>query len=100
MALYSWRPDRKATREHIHHFVTKAVERKQWAATMPANPDDWPASEVSRDMLRNYRSKTVKQLARDSLDYARLRAFMRGAYDGYPGDRPARDLWEKLANVN
>lgn len=93
--LWAWSTERKATRAHIRHFIGAALQDKAWAATMPAN---WNASKMSCDHLDEIRLYSVRQLARKALEYARHRAFMPGAYAGYPGDRPARDLWEALRN--
>ena len=94
--LYTWRPDRRASRACIRHFVAKATKDKAWAATIT---DEWKAgaSVVSLEMLGERQSRSVHHLARHALEYCRLRAFMPGAY-GLPrwGDRPAAELWDSL----
>lgn len=99
MTLYSWRDDRKAGRKTIRHFIAEAVDRKAWAATMP---DDWQASEMSRQMLAEVRGSTIHQLARKAMEYARHRAFLRSGGEGshspngWPIDKLAADLWASL----
>lgn len=92
--LYSWRADRRASRACIRHFIARAIEQKAWADGLPA---DWGShvSDMSRQMAEGYRRDSVRTMARHSLEYARLRAFMAGAYGG-PGDRPAAELWQTL----
>lgn len=94
MRLYSWHPERRATRSHIRYFIRQALERKKWAATMP---EEWKiASQMSQDMLAEYRALSVKELARKSMEYARLRAFMMDG--GRFINRPERTLWDTLAD--
>ena len=95
MRLYSWSPERRASAAHIRHFIAQAVERKAWAATKPAVWRD--ASQMSQEMLAEVRASSIKQIARKAMEYARYRAFMPGAYSGWPGDKPAHDLWQSLA---
>ncbi|WP_242136970.1 hypothetical protein [Sphingomonas sp. TREG-RG-20F-R18-01] len=96
-ALWSLTPERRATAAHIRHFIADAIERKECAQNLPAK---WwkGASKMSQDMMTERLQKSVKQLARESLDYSRYRAFMRGAYAGWPGDKPAHDLWQGLSD--
>jgi hypothetical protein len=49
-------------------------------------------------MVAEYKSQTVKSLARRAMNYTRYRAFMPRAYSGWPGDKPANDLWRALAD--
>ncbi len=95
--LYAWTPERKACRAQIRHFVAVAAERKAWALAVTP---EWRkgASVMSLEGLREAETYSVRQLARQALEYGRLRAFMRGAYEGWPGDKPAHDLWQALAN--
>lgn len=89
--------NRRATRAHIRHFVADAVARKRWAERVSPT---WlaKASTVSRDMVEEYKSQSVKRLASQAMRYTRCRAFMPGAYSGWPGDKPANDLWRALAD--
>ena len=93
--LYSWRADRKASRECIRYFIRLAMRDKIWALQCTPEWDD-RASDMSRDMRDKYRSQSLHAMARGSLEYCRLRAFMKGAYPGWPGDRPAWLRWTKL----
>lgn len=101
--LHSWKPERRASRECIRHFVRKAVERKAWLASLDAA---WfrQASDMSKEMARETFAYSVHRLAREMLEYKRMRAFLcvgkadAGSYapTGWPIDRPAREAWLAL----
>lgn len=95
--LYSWREDRKASRECIRHFIRKAMARKIWALSVSPEWRD-KASLMSNETAIEYATKSIHMIARGSLEYTRLRAWL-GIREGgadWPWDRPARMLWLKL----
>lgn len=98
MPLYAWSPTRRANRACIRHHIEKAMLRKAWVATIDAN---WckHASDVSKQMALDYDTKSVKQLARESLEYHRHRAWLGLASGSWPWDRPAFNLWAELTGV-
>lgn len=56
------------------------------------------ASGMSQEMRDQYRSKSIRDMATDHLNYIRMRAFLgvRENESGWPWDRPANLLWKKL----
>lgn len=78
------------SRAHIREAIRYALWEKSEIAT---KSDSWYASSctISREWRDKARNTSVKTLAREHLDYWRMRAFLHGVYG--PGDRPARDRW-------
>jgi len=102
--LYAWEPERKANRALIRHHIRQAMRNKIWAHEK-AGPDWYArASDMSRTMADQYKAQSIKTLARASLEYHRLRAHQglrapaQGSHcpSGWPWDRPAHELWNKL----
>lgn len=92
---YSWKPEHKASRECLRWAIQKALADKAFARGVTA---EWRANAcgVSVDGVDRDLRESVLKLARRHVNYLRLRAFMRGAYSGYPDDRPATDQWNEL----
>lgn len=91
--LYAWATGRKASRACIGHHVARAAEDFRRARDPEIVRQ---GGEMQSEMQIRYarqRRQSVHQIARGSLEYARLRAYMPGAYSGYPGDRPMHDEW-------
>lgn len=97
-SLYSWHPERRATRSHIRNAIHYALCEKRAVARRPDNPNETPlyASSVAGQYRAKARKRSVKQLARAHLEYWRYRAFMPGAY-GAPGDRENHLRWKAHA---
>lgn len=105
--LYSWQPEKRANKALILHHIAKAIERKKWCNEQTpktlAKHCTYSVNEWQKD-----KDKSVKRLARESLEYHRLRAFLGlrgenegGSYcpKGWPWDRPAHEEWMKLTNA-
>lgn len=87
----------RASREAIRHHVRTAALIQARARAKVADPEAM-ARECGMNAIDHTRdaSLSLHQLARKSLEYARMRASMGGAYAGYPGDRPAREKFDAL----
>lgn len=87
----------KATKNHIKYYINKAIERKKWAMSLDLDYVQKNSCELTNDMVNDYLNKSIHILARQALDYARLRAFL-GLSGGktYPWDKPAYNLWNDL----
>jgi hypothetical protein len=104
--LYSWKPERKASRTCIKHFINEARKYKEWLNSLTP---EWlsKAAGIVQQSYERDRNKSLRQLARDKLEYGRLRAYLGteektgGSFcpAGWPWDRPAHDLWRRL-NAN
>lgn len=84
----------QASKECIKYFINQAIERKKWAYGLTF---EWykEAAVCSRAMAAEYQKKSIHVLAREMMNYARIRAKL-GGLDKYPWDCPARMLWFKL----
>jgi len=73
-----------------------ARENKKWAEThkYAENPDEWPASGMSIDMLKERLNKSVEEMATESYIYFWWRSHLNGN-SGNPIDLAARRDWEK-----
>jgi hypothetical protein len=91
MNLWAWSPARRATVGHIRDSIRHALWEKAFIAT---KTDEWyaGASQISRDWRDGVRGKSVKQLAREHLEYWRHRAYL---HDGI-GDRRAYRRWQRF----
>jgi len=82
------------------HFVKEAKKNKKWAEDheYAKNPDEWPASGISKDMLKERLRKSVEQLALDSYRYAYMRSH--GVAKAWGSnmalDPAAKRNWEKI----
>ena len=75
----------------------RAKDEKAWAESheYSQNPDDWPASPMSIDMLKERLAKSVYEATVYLYSYLYYRAhLMGGAYSGHMDPAAARD-WEK-----
>lgn len=91
--LYSWRPDRRATRSHIRQAIHHALVEKRQIGT---KGDEWysQACTLSQQWRDEVRACSIKQLAREHLEYWRLRAFLGvDVGSGWSWDRPAHLRW-------
>jgi hypothetical protein len=98
--IYAWAPDRKASRACIRHHIAQAIRRKRWAQRLDPSWYEM-ASTVSKEWASDLLKKSIKAIARGTLNYQRYRAFASssgGSYapTGWPLDRPAREAWAKL----
>jgi hypothetical protein len=90
---YSWKEERRASRECIRWAIRRALVDKIHALKGESRTD---ACDLIIRAWERDRRASLLSIARGKLNYLRLRAFMPGAYSGYPGDRPATDRWNKL----
>jgi hypothetical protein len=99
MTMYSWSPDRRASRSHIREAIRYALwERNE----IGGKSDAWykRACIISQRWRDHVRATPIKTLAREHLEYWRLRAFLGseggGSYAprGWPADRPAFERWQ------
>jgi hypothetical protein len=90
---FSWTPERKASRECIRWAVRYALKDK-WHAF--DHIDESRACDLLKTEWERDRRLSLLKIARTHLNYLRMRAFMGGAYEGWPGDRPATDKWNRL----
>jgi hypothetical protein len=97
--LISWRPDRRATRAHIQEAIRKADADIALCLELVSNKDAWDHQcGLMQNRAWGIVTRTLKDVARQNLEYWRMRAFMPGAY-GVPntGDRPAFAKWQEFA---
>jgi hypothetical protein len=107
-SMYSWEADKRANKALILHHIGKALERRAWIEEQTPKKLEKHCT-YSVTVYHRDKVKSIKQLARDSLDYHRLRAFLGlrgdnegGSYcpQGWPWDRPANELWNQLLRSN
>lgn len=82
------------------HMLDKAKEDKEWAESheYAANPDDWPASTMSIDMLKDRLNTPVEKMAQKAYDYFYHRSHMMTDLRGvpWPLDPAAKKKWEEI----
>lgn len=81
------------------HYMNEAIKNKEWAETKnkELNGGEWiEASEVSREMLKSYLTKSLEEMAEHSYKYLRLRSHSFSKFNT-PIDPPAYEKWMKLA---
>lgn len=77
-------------------LYAEAVENKQWAEDHEYrdNPDAWPASGISVEMLKERLTKSPLEMTEDSYRYFHHRAHLGTQHHAWDG--PARQKWETL----
>jgi hypothetical protein len=97
--LHSWQPDRRASRAHIVEAVREAIEyRKRIDALTPGSEAYKRQCGLMQIWANDRRNWSLHRLARENLEYWRMRAFMSGAYGrARTGDRPAAEKWDRFA---
>lgn len=78
------------------YCVSEAIMNKAWALRILKSDPAWVhrASGMAIEMLGTYLSRSVIDLAKESYDYLRLRAF--GQHHTGPLDPSARRRWERV----
>lgn len=96
MTLYSWEPSRRASQAHIREAIRYALWEKTEIAT---KSDAWynSACQVSQQWRDKTRAASVKKLARDHLEYWRMRAFLMHLNIGHI-DRQAFNRWQQFTS--
>lgn len=85
--LYSWRVDRKANKALIRYHLNRIIEIKKEAME----------GKYCTEYATHYLKYSLKSLARDALNYHRLRAFLGTEVGtGWPWDKPAFDSWHSM----
>jgi hypothetical protein len=97
--IISWRPDRRATRGHIREAIRLATDDLMQSATLLA---DRAAYDRQCGYMQQHANQTfgrgLRDVARQHLEYWRMRAFMPGAYGmANMGDRPAHAKWMEFS---
>ena len=82
------------------HCLNVAKKDKEWAIKKDSelNGGEWEASEVSKNMLNEYLTSTVEEMAIKTYEYFNLRSHASFGSDKFkrPIDPQAFDLWTKL----